>query len=300
MTISNLKLLIKALILEAKLNTKTVYVYHISDNANMSDRQIQAGVYSPKFENLGLFTAPLNAIENSWAAWAASKGRFGATEDQQYKNLTLYKLALPKWVLDQAEKEHSARAQESMKQNPDSAMGAWGWDAETFIPKELLQHVHIAGKKTGKVEEFFKGKTDDQNYRSGQKTTHETQYTKKPTGELEKTVTTYSLQPASFERILQASDESLKLLNKQELENVVDKLEYFLSPDWIEQKIKKYVATRKYKAQSGDRFEREMYSQYLPDLRKQQEQAAEEERSENRETAERKLSIARNLLKTKS
>ena len=281
MTISNLKLLIKALILEAKLNTKTVYVYHISDNANMSDRQIQAGVYSPKFENLGLFTAPLNAIENSWAAWAASKGRFGATEDQQYKNLTLYKLALPKWVLDQAEKEHSARAQESMKQNPDSAMGAWGWDAETFIPKELLQHVHIAGKKTGKVEEFFKGNRPDQNYRSGQKTT-------------------YSLQPASFERILQASDESLKLLNKQELENVVDKLEYFLSPDWIEQKIKKYAATRKYKAQSGDRFEREIYSQYLPDLRKQQEQAAEEERSENRETAERKLSIARNLLKTKS
>jgi hypothetical protein len=300
MTISNLKLLIKTLILEAKLNTKTVYTYHISDNANMSDRQIQAGVYSPKFENLGLFTAPLNAIKNSWASWAANKGRFGATEGQKYKNVTLYKLALPKWVLDQAKKEHEARAEESIEQHPDSALGAWGWDIETFIPKELLQHVHIAGKKTGKVEEFFKRITDNQNYRGGQKTTHETQYTVSPTGEIEKTVTAYSLQPASFERILQASDESLKLLNKQELENVVDKLEYFLSPDWIEQKIKKYAAITKYKARAGSRIEREIYSRYLPDLRKQQEQTAEKERSENRETAERKLSIARNLLKTKS
>jgi len=50
MTLANLKRLIKTLILEAKQNTKEVFVYHISDNANLSPQQLKTGVYSPKFE----------------------------------------------------------------------------------------------------------------------------------------------------------------------------------------------------------------------------------------------------------
>ena len=300
MTLANLKLLIKTLILEAKQSTKEVFVYHISDNANLSPQQLKTGVYSPKFEKKGLFTAPLSAIKNSWAAYASGKGRFGGGGRETYENMTLYKLGMPKWVFDEAEAKHDARANQASAENPDTALGAWGWDIETFIPEDLLKHVRVAGKQTGKTKEFFKGRYEDLKPVKGQKTYHGTQYTYDLEGNPVQDIVTYGIEPTSLRQILAASDESLKFLKKEELENVVKKLQYFLSPEWLENKIKEYNSERKNKAKYGTRFEKEMYSDFNPTLRTKQEQEAEKERSTNKEAAERKLSIARNLLKTKS
>ena len=84
-------------------------------------------------------------------------------------------------------------------------------------------------------------------------------------------------------------DESIKLLNKEELKNVIEKLEYFLSPDWIEDTVKRISKLR-----SSDEVE---FNPYHREMRLSREKEAEKERSENKENAERKLSIARNLLK---
>ncbi len=302
MTISVLKAMIKALIMEAKLNTKPVYVYHISDNANLRF-PLTSGVYSKKFEQNGLFVAPLSAIKNSWADWAAGKSRFasshgdkeaGKRESQRYKNLTLYKLELPKWVFDKAEAEHKAKAEQSMKANPDSAFGAWAWDIETFIPEELLKHVKLAGKQTGDLGEFLRKRGEGVKHRKGQKIEREVQYSVGPENKLVKNVIEYGKEPTSLDTILKSRDESIKLLNKQELENVVGKLEYFLSPDWIEDTVKRYERQVKvWKTSSSE----EEYDPYYKEMRLKREQAAEKERSENKENAERKLSIARNLLK---
>lgn len=288
MNLNALKLIIKEILAEAKLNTKPVYVYHISYNANL--REPLTGVYSRKFQKKGLFVAPLNAIKRSWAEWAASKGRFGAKHDQTYENLTLYKLALPKWVLDQANKEHHATAQKSIEANPETAIGAWGWDIETFIPEELLQNLSIAGSKTGKAEEFFYDKDEKEKHRKGQRIKHEVQTSIGPKGTPKRDVITYGDEPTSLEDVLKATDDSLKLLNKKELENVVNKLEHFLSPDWIKEKIKEYERQRKIDKLDLD---------YDPYRRMHQEEKASKERSENKEAAERKLSIARNLLEKK-
>jgi hypothetical protein len=302
MTISALKLIIKALITEAKLNTKPVYVYHISDNANLRF-PLTSGVYSPKFEQNGLFVAPLSAIKNSWAHWAAGKSRFasshgdkeaGKRENQRYKNLTLYKLELPKWVLDKAEAEHEAKAEESSKANPNSALGAWGWDLETFIPEELFKHVKLARKQTGDLGEFLTKRGEAYKHRKGQKIEREVQYSVGPENKLVKNVIEYGKEPTSLETILKSRDESIKLLNKQELENVVSKLEYFFSPEWIEDTVKRYK--RRAKVWQTSNREKE-YDPYYKEMRLKREQEAEKERSENKENAERKLSIARNLLK---
>jgi len=300
MTLANLKRLIKTLILEAKQNTKEVFVYHISDNANLSPQQLKTGVYSPKFEKNGLFTAPLNAIKNSWAAYASGKGRFGGGGKETYENMALYKLGMPKWVFDEAEARHDARAQQSSAEHPDTALGAWGWDIETFIPEDLLKYVRVAGKQTGKTNEFFKGRYEDLKHVKGQKTYHETQYSYDSEGNPVRSIVTYGIEPTSLRDILAASDESLKFLKKEELENVVKKLQYFLSPEWLENKIEEYKSQRKYKAKHRTRFEQELYSEFNPTLRTKLEQEAEAERTTNKEAAERKLSIARNLLKTKS
>ena len=298
MTISALKAIIKALIMEAKLNTKPVYVYHISDNANLSF-PLASGVYSQKFGKSGLFVAPLRAIRNSWSSWSANKGRYTSSqnkkeqekrEDQLFNNLTLYKLELPKWVFDKAEAEHKAKAEQGMKENPDTALGAWGWDAETFIPEEMLQHIKLAGKQTKDVGEFLKGKAENVKHRKGQKTSYEAQYKiDSSTGEIEKSVTRYDLEPTSLDSILMSRDESIKLLNKEELKNVIDKLEYFLSPDWIQDTVKRINKLR-----SNNEVE---FNPYHREMRLSREKEAEKERSENKENAERKLSIARNLLK---
>lgn len=273
MTLANLKLLIKTLIQEAKQNTKEVFVYHISDNANLKPQQLKTGVYSRKFGEKGLFTAPLDAIRNSWAAYASGKGRFGGGGEETYENMTLYKLGMPKWVFDDARREHAARATQAIAENPDTALGAWGWDIETFIPEDLLIYVRVAGKQTRKTKEFLGNPVQN---------------------------VTYEVKPTSLRLILAASDKALKLLKKEELENVVEKLEYFLSRDWLENKIKEYKRERAYKAKYGTRFDQEIYSDFNPGLITKLEQDAEAERSPNKEAAKRKLSIARNLLKTKS
>ena len=300
MSTSELKLIIKALIMEAKLNTKPVYVYHISDNANLSF-PLTSGVYSQKFGKNGLFVAPLRAIRNSWASWSAKKGRStaGSTkekerrEEQLFNNLTLYKLKLPKWVFDKAEAEHKSKAEQGMKDNPDSALGAWGWDAETFIPEEMLDHIKLAGKQTNDVGKFLKGKGEDIKHRKGQKTSYESQYELDNAGKLIKSVTRYDAEPASLDSILNSRDESIKLLNKQEIENVINKLEYFLSPEWIEDTVK--GKERQSKAWSSTSSEEE-FNPYYREIRLQREKEAAKERDANKENAERKLSIARNLL----
>ena len=290
MTIKNLKILIKRIIEEAKLNTKTVYVYHISDNANLHEPL--TGVYSPKFHQDGLFTAPLSAIKRSWASWAKNKGRFGGELDQQYHNMTLYKLAMPKWVLDKANAEHRETARKSIEQNPENAWGAWGWDAETFIPKDLLQHVHIVGRKTGKTEEFFERRGEDEKHRKGQVKYSEVQTSIGSDGERKREVVKFGGEPTDLNKILKAKDEVLNFLNKQELENVIEKLEYFLSPEWIEDKIKKYERSRR----EGIIYFGHPDVPFYPERRIQQEKEAEQERSKDKEAAKRKLNIAKNLL----
>lgn len=301
MSTSELKLIIKALIIEAKLNTKPVYVYHISDNANLSF-PLTSGVYSQKFGKHGLFVAPLRAIRNSWASWSANKGRSTADhstkekerrEEQLFNNLTLYKLELPKWAFDKAEAEHKAKAEQGMKDNPDSALGAWGWDAETFIPEEMLDHIKLAGKQTNDVGKFLKGKGEDIKHRKGQKTSYESQYELDNAGKLIKSVTRYDAEPASLDSILNSRDESIKLLNKQEIENVINKLEYFLSSEWIEDTVKgKERQSKAWSSTSSD----EEFNPYYREIRLQREKEAAKERDANKENAKRKLSIARNLL----
>lgn len=300
MTLATLKLLIKTLILEAERNTKEVFVYHISPEANLSPQQLKTGVYSPKFRKFGLFTAPLTAIKNSWADYASGKGRFGGGRDQTYENLTLYKLGMPKWVFDEAEERHDARANQEIKKNPDTALGAWGWDIETFIPEDLLKHVRIESRETKKTKEFVKGRHERQKHVKGQKKYHQTQYSYDSEGNLIKNVVTYGNEPTSLEKILAASDEALKLLKKEELENVVKKLEYFLSPEWIDNKIKEYMRERANKAKYGTKLDREIYSDFNPVLPETLRTEAEALVQSRRGAADRKLSIARNLLKTKS
>lgn len=285
MNLKALKLIIKEILAEAKLNTKPVYVYHISYNQNLGEPI--TGVYSQKFRKKGLFVAPLDAIKRSWAEWAANKGRFGASNSQSYENLTLYKLELPKWVLDQANEEHHNIAQTAIEANPETAIGAWGWDIETFIPQELLKHLSIVGRKTRKAEEFFYDKYEKEKHIKGQKLKREVQTSIGPKGTLKKDIIAYGNEPTSLESILKATDDSLKLLNKKELENVVDQLKHFLSPDWVKEKIKEYERQRKIDKLDLD---------YDPYRRMHQEEKANKERSENKEAAERKLSIARNLL----
>lgn len=294
--LADLKAILKTYLFEAKTNTKPVYMYHASDNANLQEPL--TGTYSQKFEQDGMFVAPMSAMRNSWAAYTSGKTRFtpknkrevsGQEEGQRFNKLTLYKLSMPKWVFDQADKAHHDRANQAMEQSGINGLGAWGWDIETFIPADLLKYVHIVGRKTGNPREFMTGNTNSQKYAAGQKNIHRADYEyDEATGKFKKKVQTYGPPKASLEAILKARDDSMKLLDHEELVRVVKELEFFLSPKWIEAQIKVYDARRK-NSPFG-------HMGYTADLRSSQEKYAKEEREKNRETAERKLALAKSLL----
>lgn len=119
MSVADLKVIIEALLLERKGNV--VVVYHVSSNANITEPI--RGTYSRAMGKSGLYVAPLGAIKRSWTEFAKRKVRsrgqsnrqskamfYGAQDKQEYKNMTLYKLEVPKPVYAQALKAYNARA----------------------------------------------------------------------------------------------------------------------------------------------------------------------------------------------
>lgn len=125
--------LIRELIKEVLHEKGEIVVYHASPQLDL--KRINPK-YSPKFSTEGVFvTRDLGSILRSWASWALrkpDKTKTGRTGDT-YENLAIYTIRIPKTVFDTSEETH-----EKVAASSEGGLGAWGWDVETFIPKNLM------------------------------------------------------------------------------------------------------------------------------------------------------------------
>lgn len=125
--------------------------YHVSPEASITKFQ---GRYSPKFKTKGLFVSPkFSSIADSWASYVSGKKHPRSEKNQSndwYKNVTVYKLQIPKSVIKICQDLYSQRYREARARvkDPMSIVGAWGWDLELFIPSEYLNSVQIIGHQT--------------------------------------------------------------------------------------------------------------------------------------------------------
>ena len=299
-----LKNLIKNLLKESLLenNGNTVTMYHVSSKGDLTEPL--TGTYSRKFGIYGLYVAPLKAIKDSWTAYAYNKNRgvgqrqskksekeYFAKEQQTYKTMSLYKLEIPKWVFKEIEKRHTEKMEQEFQKSGDG--GAWGWDEEYFIPSDLLQHVRINSKQTNKPKEFMSNLRTRKGYNITQKSVTDTDYQK---GGMKKY--DYSTERfLSLDNILKARDESINLYTTQELNLVISTLNHFLSPGWIQNKIKEYENRdqRWRKTMNRGKPPEKDFNQGLISRRIKE---AEQERNINKENAERKLNLAKSKLKS--
>lgn len=145
---------------------KNIKLYHISAEKSLNRLMPRP---SPKFHQKGLFVTPsLQSIKHSWAGWVAGKKHYetrniqrqmdsyksGPGQRENYTNLTLYTLEMPVDKYLECEKYHDAVAEEDSKRNPETSLGAWGWDVETFIPEEYMKYLKIVGRVTKDPAEF--------------------------------------------------------------------------------------------------------------------------------------------------
>ena len=116
-----------------------VVVYHASPKLSL-DRIMPR--YSPKFGTKGIFvTSDFGSILRSWADWALrkpDKTKTGRTGDR-YESIAIYTIRIPKDVFDASEEYHTNTARET-----GGAVGAWGWDTETFVPAQLMPDGYLS------------------------------------------------------------------------------------------------------------------------------------------------------------
>jgi hypothetical protein len=79
----------------------------------------------------------------------------GPGQRESYTNLTLYTLEMPVEKYLECDKHHWEVAEEDSKRHPETSMGAWGWDVETFIPEEYMKYLKIVGRVTKESSEFY-------------------------------------------------------------------------------------------------------------------------------------------------
>jgi hypothetical protein len=114
-----------------------VLVYHVS--AELSLRRIVPR-YSPKFGERGVFvTRSFQSVVHSWAHYVSGKRRKGSSRRRGFDPLAIYAIWIPVAVFDEAEAHHEAVAAQASG-SPD-ALGAWGWDVETFVPERMARHL---------------------------------------------------------------------------------------------------------------------------------------------------------------
>jgi len=132
---------------------KLVRLYHVSPEANI---QKFRPVGSPKFGQSGLFvTWNKKSIYRSWAAWVAAKKSLNLRGNPQwvepagtYRTLTLYTLLLPQYMVTEAMELFGRMHQEALIKYPDTALAAFGWDVELFLPAHMLSSLEIVGRET--------------------------------------------------------------------------------------------------------------------------------------------------------
>jgi len=132
------------------------HVWHISPDANLNFKRKGQG--SPKFGMRGMFVSDYESIADTWAAWVnfgkerqRDKGcaKFNPRDtNQAYRTLYLYKIAIPKDILEKVKDLYNIKADEFSAKNSDAdTMGAFGWAPELFIPEEYFPLLKIAGKQ---------------------------------------------------------------------------------------------------------------------------------------------------------
>ena len=135
--------------------------FHVSPEASITKFQ---GRYSQKYKTKGLFISPtFEAIACSWAPYVSTKKHPRSSKSffynkDYYQNLTVYKLEVPKTIVEICKEQNNQKYQEARAKvkNDTSLLGAWGWDLELFVPSEYLNSIKIIGKKTYKYYEFGK------------------------------------------------------------------------------------------------------------------------------------------------
>lgn len=113
--------------------------YHISPEANINNFK---GSYSPTLKQKGLFVCPkFYSLVNDWLSYVLRK------KGSLYQGLTIYKLYIPKNIIDESIEEMEQKANEAWESD-NYSFGFWNWGLQIFISEEYLDQVKIVGKKT--------------------------------------------------------------------------------------------------------------------------------------------------------
>jgi hypothetical protein len=145
---------LRSLIVEILKDESEVVLYHASPQRSLT--QLRAR-YSPKFGRKGVFVSKsMESMWNSWISWALSRPqeKTGRADDK-FEEVTLYTLRMPRSAFEEAEKLHFGTMSTTSGGGVE-AIGAWGWDVETFIPEELVPELTITSKKTYSKPEVLK------------------------------------------------------------------------------------------------------------------------------------------------
>lgn len=85
-------------------------------------------------------------------------------KQSRYHTLFLYKVEVPRPVLDQIKKHNLDWNMRSTKQDPERIFGTIGsWDAEIFVPEQFLPHLQIVGVKRYDTNELLAQNTAEHN-----------------------------------------------------------------------------------------------------------------------------------------
>ncbi len=138
--------------------------------------------YSRKFKSEGLFLSPnKRAIIESWGQYVLEKrnrarrlkresliqenGERRKTlnpdpqESEGFQTLYMYAIQIPHRVEKIVQDLYKGKQSEAIESDGISAYGAWGWDAEVFVPTEYISDLKIEGCKKLSREEFQKWST---------------------------------------------------------------------------------------------------------------------------------------------
>jgi len=129
-----------------RVAARQVKLYHVSPSADIQRFRPR---WSQKLRMAGLFaTRSKKSIFNSWSGYVADKKK----GPKGYANLTLYTLTVP-WDVYQAADNVIPQAIEKIEAG-EVSFGAFGWDAELFIPEQFMDQIKVVSRSTMHSQEY--------------------------------------------------------------------------------------------------------------------------------------------------
>jgi hypothetical protein len=119
---------------------RPICFFHVSPDGDIGKMR---GRWHARFQERGIFVSPTyRSIVLDWFQHAAGKKR-GA----RYKVLTVYRLTIPKPIVEACIRRYERSAHGFLYEGP-VLHGFRDWGDELWIPEQHLRHVRISGRKT--------------------------------------------------------------------------------------------------------------------------------------------------------